>query len=63
MSEEQWSVFHKIGNECSLDEFSDFVANGELPLVELSKEQLESVAGGNKPRKVVVVSNPHDWPS
>lgn len=62
MSQEQWSIFHKIGNDCSLDEFADFVTNGELPLIELSKEQLESVAGGNKPRKVVVVTDPHQWP-
>ena len=61
MSEEQWGAFHKIGNNCSADEFADFVRNGELPVVELSEAQLTAVAGG-APREPVVVSDPHKWP-
>ena len=61
MTEAQWATFHKIGNQCSVDEFADFIANGELPMVELSDEQLASVTGGEREPKVV--TDPHKWPT
>ncbi|MEQ8977792.1 MAG: hypothetical protein RL846_07695 [Deltaproteobacteria bacterium] len=61
MSHDQWSAVQKIGQRCSLAEFEDFMINGELPMVELSPEELEAVGGGR--RKPKVVTDPHKWPT
>jgi hypothetical protein len=49
--EEMGALVYRTANECTEEEFVNFVLNGDMPECELTEDDLDNVAGGAQARR------------
>ncbi len=47
----EWSIFQKVGQKCTTDEFAEFLSTGEVPAIALADEEMEVLQGGKARKK------------